>query len=187
MAAPASKTIQDLSGKWVMSKALSDSSDSGLSLQGINFVLRKTIGLATVNIDVKQHIAPPSAPNKSTDPVTHVDLLMSAAGLSSSQENRCLDDTWRESSDWLFGTVRARVRFTSIEELDDAFLKKGWLKEGEGKTLIIDETQNVKSGWTATQVWGFQIVKGERRYCRNLLVKKGSKRAEIRLVYDYQG
>jgi hypothetical protein len=44
---------------------------------------------------------------------------------------------------------------------------------------------NEANGWTATQVWGFQTVNGERRHCRNLLVVKEGKRVDLRFVYDY--
>jgi hypothetical protein len=35
------------------------------------------------------------------------------------------------------------------------------------------------------QVWGFQMVNGERRYVRNVVVKNATQKIETKLVYDY--
>jgi hypothetical protein len=185
MAAPADKTTKDLNGKWVMNKSLSDSADPALALQGIGFLLRKAIGLATVTLTINQYEAPPKPPNQSTEIYTHLDIEQSASGLTSTQENRCLDNEFREHTDWLFGTVRGQSRWVSLDEIEDAHLKKGWNVEGEGKTFVFSHVINEANGWTATQVWGFQTVNGERRHCRNLLVAKEGKRVELRFVYDY--
>ena len=77
----------------------------------MGFLLRKAINMASVSLDVKQYTAPPSPPSKSETPCTHIDIVQSAAGLTSTQENRCLDLEWRERTDWLFGTVKGRTRW----------------------------------------------------------------------------
>ena len=169
----------------MQNKSLSDSPEPALALQGISFLLRKTIGLATVTITVNQYEAPPKPPNTSTDIFTHIDIDQSASGLTSTQENRCLDNEYRDHTDWLFGSVRGVSRFVSLDELDDEHLKKGWLVEGEGKNFIYSHVESKDNGWTATQLWGFKTVNGERRHCRNLLVKKGDKRVELVFVYDF--
>ncbi|KEY65174.1 hypothetical protein S7711_08282 [Stachybotrys chartarum IBT 7711] len=174
MAAPTTVTTKNLTGKWSLNRTLSDSVEPGLSLQGINFVLRKSIGLATINIDLKQ---------SESGGVTRIDLDQSAAGMKPTHEERILDDQWRDHSDWIFGTVRTRTKWASAADLDDDFLRKGWISEGD---FIWNLAENVKGGWTAIQVWGFMTVNGERRHVRKLLVQKGNKRAEVRLVYDYQ-
>ena len=185
MAAPANKTTKDLNGKWVMNKSLSDSPEPALILQGISYLIRKAIGLATVTLTINEYDAPPKPPNTSTDVYTHIDIDQSASGLSSTQENRCLDNEYREHSDWLFGKVRGQSRFVSLDELEDEHLKKGWLAEGDGKAFVYSHVESEENGWTATQVWGFKTVNGERRHCRNLLVKKGDKRVELCFVYDW--
>ncbi|KAL7799136.1 hypothetical protein V8C37DRAFT_398960 [Trichoderma ceciliae] len=187
MAAPASKTTKDLNGKWTMNKSLSDSSEPVLALQGIGFLIRKTIGIATITLDVKQYEGPPKPPNTATDIVFHIDITQSASGLTSTQENRCFDDFPRDHTDWLFGTVTGRSRWVSLDEVTDDFLKQGWELEGEGKSFITNVAENKEKGWIAEQVWGFQIVNGERRYSRNVVVTKGEERAQIRLVYDFNG
>ncbi|KAF4952954.1 hypothetical protein FSARC_12533 [Fusarium sarcochroum] len=185
MAAPAEKTITDLSGKWVLNKQLSDSTDAILSLQGIGYLIRKGIGLATITLDINQYNAPPKPPNTSTDVFTHIDITQSASGLSSTQENRCLDFTYREHTDWLFGAVKGRSRFIALDEVEDDFLKKGWLVEGDGK-FIQSIAENETNGWVATQIWGFEEINGERRYVRHVLLVKGDKKVTARLIYDYQ-
>ncbi|KAF9879774.1 hypothetical protein CkaCkLH20_02585 [Colletotrichum karsti] len=192
MAAPASVTIADLSGKWVMNKTLSDSPEPALTLQGIGWMTRKAVGLATVTLTVKQYSASPSPPGTGTEPVTHIDIDQTATGgLKGTSENRCLDMEWREHSDWMFGSVRGQSRWMAPADIEDEFLKKGWL-EGDaeatgpdGKSHIYSHVESIDNGWTASQVWGFQTINGERRYARNVLVQKGGKRVEIRLVYDY--
>ncbi|KAI8266167.1 hypothetical protein K4K58_010303 [Colletotrichum sp. SAR11_239] len=193
MAAPADKTIADLSGKWVMNKTLSDSPEPALALQGISWMVRKAVGMATVTLHVKQYSAPPSPPGSGTEPVTHIDIdQFATAGLKGTTENRCLDMEWREHSDWMFGSVRGQSKWMSAEEIEDEFLKKGPWLEGEaeatgpdGKSHIYSHVESIDNGWTATQIWGFQIIDGQRRYARNVLVQKGGKRVEIRLVYDW--
>ncbi|KAK2005091.1 hypothetical protein LX36DRAFT_2560 [Colletotrichum falcatum] len=192
MAAPATKTIADLSGKWVMNKTLSDSPEPALSLQGIGWMTRKAIGLATVTLTVKQYTAPASPPAQGTEPVTHIDIdQVATGGLKGTSEERCLDSEFREHSDWMFGSVRGQSMWMSLDEIEDEFLKKGWLGgEAEavgpaGKGYIYSHVESIDNGWTATQVWGFQTIDGERRHARNILVQKGGKRVEIRLVYDW--
>ncbi|PKS06336.1 hypothetical protein jhhlp_007084 [Lomentospora prolificans] len=194
MAAPATSNIGQLGGRWLMNSKLSDSIEPGLTLQGISFLLRKTITLASVTLEIKQYIAAPKAPNTATDPVTHIDIQQIATGgLKGTREERCLDSVFRPHSDWIFGNVRGQSKWISLEEVDDEFLTKGWtLDENEeagpeGKKHVLSHVENIDNGWTATQVWGFQEVDGERRYVRNIVIKKGDKRVNMRLVYDYLG
>ncbi|KAL7628746.1 hypothetical protein AAE478_000261 [Parahypoxylon ruwenzoriense] len=131
MAAPASKTIGDLNGKWVLNKALSDSVEPALALQGVGWLVRKAIGSATVTLHVKQYKAAPSpidsssstpasAPPAADAPLaTHIDIqqTVGAAGLKGTAEHRCLDYEFRDHSDWLFGHVQGRSRFVAAAEL----------------------------------------------------------------------
>ncbi|KAF3016152.1 hypothetical protein E8E14_008718 [Neopestalotiopsis sp. 37M] len=193
MAAPANKTIGDLNGKWVMNKTLSDSPEPGLALQGIGYLTRKAIGFSTVTLDVKQY----------TDEATgvpHVDIEQTATGgLKGTSEKRTVDGTAREHSDWLFGKVKARSFFVTHEDLPgkireelggDDFLAGDWIvadgeKTGPGGALHLVNYVEAEAGWTAAQVWGFQTIGGERRYARNIVIKKGDKKVELRLVYDF--
>ncbi|PNY29329.1 Uncharacterized protein TCAP_00755 [Tolypocladium capitatum] len=184
MAAPANKTNKDLNGKWLMNRTLSDSADAGFVLQGIGYLTRTAIGFATVTIDVSQYDAPPKAPSTAEGTFVHIDIEQSASGLTSTKELRCLDDVPRNHSDWIFGAVQGQSRWVALDDVDDEYLKTGW-DAVEGKGLILSHVVSQGNGWTATQVWGFQTVHGERRYCRNILVQNGGERAEFRLVYDF--
>ncbi|KJZ72334.1 hypothetical protein HIM_08260 [Hirsutella minnesotensis 3608] len=182
MAAPANKTIKDLSGKWVLNKNLSDNPDKGLSLQGIGYLTRKAMGLASVTIVIKQYEGAPTPPSTAGGTVTRIDIEQSA-GPSTTKDDRCLDDLPRSYSHWLFGDVEGRSRWAKVADIDDAYLKKGW----EGDELVLSHLSNKGSGWEAYQVQGFQVISGERRYCRNVVITKGSERAEFRFVYDFSG
>ncbi|KAG5998386.1 hypothetical protein E4U43_002430 [Claviceps pusilla] len=186
MAAPADKTLNNLNGQWTVNYDLSESTDPALAIQGIGYFIRTAISYATISLSVTQYEAPPKPPNPSAETVTHIDIAQSASGLTSTQENRCVDDTLREHTDWLFGTVQGRTKWVSLEDVEDTYLKSGWEVEGDGK-FIWSHVENKEKGWTANQIWGFQSVNGERRYCRKIVVAKGSQRAEFRLVYDYDG
>ena len=68
---------------------------------------------------------------------------------------------------------------------DDDFLKTSWLDpEGEHIQAI---AESIGNGWTADQIWGFEEIKGERRYVRHVVVRKGDDWKLARLVYDYKG
>ncbi|KAH7129220.1 hypothetical protein EDB81DRAFT_697352 [Dactylonectria macrodidyma] len=184
MAAPPTKTTQDLNGKWVVNKDLSDSPDPVLSLQGISYLTRKAICMSTITVELEQFTAPPPPPSTSTDPAIHLNQTQSTS-LTATKEERCLDNETRDHSDWIFGAVKGNSRYVSLDEIEDEYLKKDWLIEGEGKTLIFSYAVSQGNGWDATQVWGFQTVNGERRYCRRVLATKGKKRATVFFVYDY--
>ncbi|CAI4216169.1 unnamed protein product [Parascedosporium putredinis] len=194
MAAPATSNIGNLQGRWLMNSKLSDSIEPGLSLQGISFLLRKTITLASVTLEIKQFIAPPLEPNKATEPVSHIDIQQIATGgLKGTREQRCLDSEFRPHSDWIFGNVSGQSKWISLDEVDDEYLTQGWALDAneeagpEGKKHVLSHVKNLDSGWTATQVWGFEEVEGERRYVRHIVIKKDDKRVNMRLVYDYLG
>ncbi|KAK8113895.1 hypothetical protein PG999_005964 [Apiospora kogelbergensis] len=203
MAAPASKTIGDLNGTWVMNKNLSDSTEPGLALQGVGYLTRKAIGFATVTLAVKQFMGPHTPPSTTEGECVRIDIAQTATGgIKGTTENRCVDGESRTHSDWLFGTVDSKSYFTT-DDVRDAVAKHGvegasadylagnWLEDESEKTgpdgaaHLVSVADNQKDGWIAVQVWGFQTIGGERRYARNIVLKKGDKEVEMRLVYDY--
>jgi len=216
MAAPQTKTIKDLNGKWVMvclpsrasplsshkptntpmqNKTQSTSVEPGLALQGVGWVTRKAVSMATLTLHVKQYNAPPSPPaDPSSAEVTHIEIEQTGTGgLKGSTEKRCLDYTFREHSDWLFGSVRGQSRWIAPGEIHDAYLKgEGLWLEGDaeaggpnGETHVLSHVESVDNGWTATQIWGFQLVDGERKHVRHIVIAKGSDRVQLKLVYDF--
>ncbi|KAK1755032.1 hypothetical protein QBC47DRAFT_207595 [Echria macrotheca] len=194
MAAPPSKTIKDLNGKWVMNKSQSDSIEPGLALQGIGWVTRKAVGMTTLTLHVKQFDAPPSPPADPSGPeVTHIEIEQTGtAGFKGTSEKRCLDYTFREHSDWLFGSVRGQTKWIARADVKDPFLNSNDWLEGEaeaggpaGETHVLSYVESLDNGWTATQIWGFQLVGGERKHVRLIVIAKGTDRVELKLVYDY--
>ncbi|KAH8177672.1 LCCL domain-containing protein [Sarocladium implicatum] len=190
MAAPPDKNIKNLTGQWYLNKSISDSIDPILVIQGISWFLRTAIGAASVHLDINQYQGPPRPPHESTDIYTHVDIEQTAAGLKGTHEKRTLDGFDREHQDWLFGSVKGKSQYVGLADLDDEFLKKGWIKEegkegDEDKFLILSHVVSLDNGWVAKQVWGFQEHEGQRRYARNILVTKDQQRAEVRLFYDF--
>ncbi|EJT46962.1 hypothetical protein A1Q1_04205 [Trichosporon asahii var. asahii CBS 2479] len=217
MAAPATKTIANISGSWGMS--LSDSTDAVLALQGIGWVTRKTIGAAGLTLAMKQYTAKdtdgehdlvyfPNTPGKEPDSawlasgpsseesvVIHFDQIITG-GLKGTSETRFVNGLLHDHTDWLFGTVSTQNVFREYAEivaLDDLHLagrgKQGpWIDDGT--PMLITQARS-PNGWVAIQTWGFQniAVNGttERRFARNIVVTKGKDRVEIRLVYDFLG
>lgn len=143
----------------------------------MGWLTRKAIGLATVTLHVKEYV--------DESGVTHVDIQQTATGgVKGTAENRTLDNTFREHSDWLFGSVKGRTGWVASKgEIADEFLREGW--EDSQAEFVVGYVESLDRGWTATQVWGFQEVNGERRYARNIVVAKGDERVEMRLVYDF--
>jgi hypothetical protein len=113
-------------------------------------------------------------------------------GLKGSTETRHFDGLLRSHSDWLFGSVDGQNLFWTADEvlaLDPYLAGK---EAGAGPWLPADEyvwtyAESTTNGWVVTQIWGFQEVKGERRFCRNIVATKGKNVAKARLVYDYLG
>ncbi|KAL1984108.1 hypothetical protein VTN96DRAFT_9608 [Rasamsonia emersonii] len=87
-------------------------------------------------------------------------------------------------------------RFLRGEILADGTEVEGFLVEeptgddlGEGEGLWLQSfVRNVDSGWTAEQIWGFEIVNGERRYTRRIAVADKNGNYQLgRMVYSFQG
>ncbi|KXX81908.1 hypothetical protein MMYC01_202320 [Madurella mycetomatis] len=193
MAAPANKNIGDLNGKWVMNKSQSSNIEPGLALQGIGWVTRKAVSMATLTLEIKQFVAPPSPPaDPANPPATHIEIEQTGTGgIKGSTEKRCLDNNFRDHSDWLFGHVKGQSRWLTPADISDPFLNSGWLEgEGEkggpnGETHLISHVESYDNDWTATQIWGFKTVEGVRKYCRNVVIAKGGERVELVLIYDF--
>ncbi|RPA81351.1 hypothetical protein BJ508DRAFT_361927 [Ascobolus immersus RN42] len=180
MAAPATTTTKDLSGTWVMNKTLSDSVDEILSLQGVGWILRKTITSATVTLTAK-HIT-----NAEGVEEINIDQTLTG-GIKGTTENRVLDWTPREHTDYIFGTVSSKSRRIPLaDKASDAFFSTGWTEDVSADGVINTEAVNTAAGWTAEQVWGFSSEKGgERRHTRKVRITKGDKTLEKVLVYDW--
>ncbi|KAH8701810.1 hypothetical protein BGW36DRAFT_355963 [Talaromyces proteolyticus] len=101
MAAPESVTIENLTGTWTLDSKLSADADPLLSLQGIGWIVRKGIKLATVTIKLKQFVGKnPQGDNE----VLQLTIGQSTGtGLGSTTENRLFDGTETSHEDHIFG------------------------------------------------------------------------------------
>ncbi|KAF2118126.1 hypothetical protein BDV96DRAFT_596999 [Lophiotrema nucula] len=201
MAAPADRTIKELDGKWILNKSISDSVEPVLALQGIGWLTRKAIGLATVT----QHLR---TTTEATDPpaTTIVIEQTVTGGLKGTTEKRTLDWQWRAHSDHLFGDLRGRSRYTTLSAIltdpqgsyedkaaldEDAKFLVGeegtWLEETKEGEVVESYVENEGKGWTGWQIWGFGDVKGERWLVRRFAIRKGKEVVRVRLVYEWAG
>ncbi|KAG9229043.1 hypothetical protein BJ875DRAFT_489273 [Amylocarpus encephaloides] len=181
MAAPASVSLQDLTGNFTLNKKLSSSPEAMLVLQGIGWVARKALSMAPITLHVKQF---------SEEGEAHVHIAQTApGGIQGALERRAFNGKEVEYELPTIGKIKGRSSMVALESIDDSFLKKNWVLEAEG-TLMRSCIDSVDNGWSANQVWGFQEIGGKRHYCRNivLLSGKGKKdRKELLFIYDYLG
>jgi len=186
MAAPESATLENLNGTWIMNKTLSDDPDAILQLQGVGWIIRKAISLLTITLIVKEY--------RDADGKYHIDIEQpGAAGIKGTSEHRTVNGGWSEHEDHIFGAVKGLTTWQKLSELkdddeDEAFLKKGWAEDiVKSDEVIKARADSIKNGWASTQIWGFEVINGDRRYVRHVVVKKGDKTIRSKLIYDYTG
>ena len=162
-----------------------------LALQGINWLIRKVVSLATVTMRVTEFI--------DDDKTTHIRIEQTATGgIKGETEIRKLDWSVVPHVSGVFGEMSNRSRWTSIGSSAESgdggslhpWLTEGWLEEdanGDGKEHIQNWVVNERMGWTAEQIWGFAILDGKRYQVRKFLVKKGEEEAKARMVYEWKG
>ncbi|KAK7468742.1 hypothetical protein VKT23_003245 [Stygiomarasmius scandens] len=187
MAVPTEFTIQNLSGKFTMNKSLSDSHDEILRLQGIGWIKRRAIAVATITLSVNHY--------KDGNGVEHIDIDQTlTGGIPGTTERRTLDWTERETNDSLFGPVVGKSRRIKNldEEIENEFMKKSWtndtVEHGPVHSWVKSDTAKSGTSWLAEQVWGVEEIDGERRYARHVhFIGPGGEVIDARLVYDYVG
>ncbi|PYH42072.1 uncharacterized protein BP01DRAFT_326013 [Aspergillus saccharolyticus JOP 1030-1] len=219
MAAPTEVTIKNLSGEWTMNKTLSNSTDPILSLQGMSWLTRKALNIATVTLHINAY---PDSEDASVIHI-HIDQTLTG-GVKGTSEHRLSDGKKREHTDHLFGHVEGQsryirgstgsdgrvrpnqafltksndpkvVQFLNGEILADGKHSDGFLVEtslgqefGEGEGLWFQSfVESLDNGWTAEQIWGFEVIDGERYYTRRVVVAKGKQVELARFVYSYVG
>ncbi|KAI9668855.1 MAG: hypothetical protein M1831_000925 [Alyxoria varia] len=178
MAAPDSITLENLNGKFFMNKQVSTDPDPILALQGISWVTRTAVSLATITLHISQY--------KDDEGITHIDIdQVLTGGIPGTSEKRALNWEDREHNDHIFGEVIGKSRWTNLTDVQDEFLKKDWAKESSEGNVIETYVKSVTQGWESSQIWGFQMFDGKRHYARNVLVTKGDERREARFIYEY--
>jgi hypothetical protein len=69
-------------------------------------------------------------------------------------------------------------------------LTEGWLDEKvgpNGEGFVQNWAINEENGWTAEQIWGFSMIKGQRYKTRKILVTKGDTVLPLTLAYEWKG
>jgi hypothetical protein len=179
-------------------KTLSDSPDPVLALQGVGWLTRKAIGVATVT----QHLKQTPTTGEDGKPTTHIEIeQLVTGGVKGSTESRTLDWQYRGHTDWLFGTLQGRSRYNTLkaiqeehagkpnEEEDVKYLSEGWLPETLDGEIVESFVDNDGAKWTGWQVWGFAQINNERKLTRRFAIRRKNKADVVRihLTYDWVG
>ncbi|RDW59259.1 hypothetical protein BP5796_12183 [Coleophoma crateriformis] len=181
MAAPASITLKSLDGQWAMNRKLSGDYDPVLKLQGVNWLMRKVLSMASVTVTIKEW---------EEGGLTHIHVEnRPASGLPPTTEDRIFDYKGIELAHPLFGKVRSQTRWAGAADLDevDEFLAKGFETEASKTLFVHIMTEHLDHGVVTHQAWGFEEVEGERFQTRHIVVKKGDEVLRMMLAYDYLG
>ncbi|KAB5550766.1 hypothetical protein GE09DRAFT_1123633, partial [Coniochaeta sp. 2T2.1] len=192
MAAPSEVSMHDLTGFWTLSKPLSGAFDPVFAIQGIPWIFRKIISMASLALKATQEVD-----ESGTKTLVFTQIVSIAiAGLSEEKEVRVLDGREKVHSSALFGTSSARSRLVNLSTATghdgkplDPLLTQDFLHEGEPgeENNLYDVVVHQTHGWVMEQLWGFGMVNDERRLIRTLAIKKGDKVAYTKAVYDWKG
>lgn len=178
MAAPESKTLQSLGGKWTLNKDLSDDFSPVLALQGTNTMIRKAVGVASVHLKVTHD----------TPDIIHMENTATAAGIPGTKEDYQLDYQWRTSQDPFFGEVEGRSRWITQADAKANGAEGEWLEGDSDGKLIQAVGKKPDDAWIATHLWGFENVEGARRHTRRVKVtSRDGEEVKVRMVYDFDG
>ncbi|KFY14007.1 hypothetical protein V492_02919 [Pseudogymnoascus sp. VKM F-4246] len=186
MATPAELTIANLNGQWILNKTLSDPTEPVLTLQGVGWLKRKAIGIATITLAITEKV-------ENGDTIIDIEST-GTGGIQGTAEHRVTNFVERAHEDHVFGSLTGQTKWldsTSPEWATlESFQKEGWLDEKvgpNGEPHIYTTAVNAANGWTAIQVWGFTELNGLRYYTRKITITKGSEVLKVTLYYDYAG
>ncbi|KAL4881105.1 hypothetical protein BJY04DRAFT_218622 [Aspergillus karnatakaensis] len=176
-------------------KALSDNADGFLTLQGVPWLLRKAIRLASPKLTITQ--------STNEKGVAVVDLSVVGIGGRVVTEQRVLDWEPVLSHNPLYGRTMTRSRLYSSmlersprhSDEDYAYLSARIAKDGSASCWAEGEGEdglhlhcvisNEEGGWTIDQVWGFEEINGERYHTRRSVLIKGEAVERGRIVYRF--
>lgn len=189
MAVPPEVTIKNLRGTFISAKHLSDNPDELLRLQGMSWFKRQAVAAFNLTLAVKHY----------TDDagVEHVDIDQKlSGGIPGGSDNHPLDYIERPYIDDVFGPLVFKSRRAPILEIEEEFLKQDWaddtIADGVIHTVAWSDGKTESPKWKAEQAWGFQIIKGERKHVKRIVLtlldpNKQRSPVQVRLVYDYVG
>ncbi|KAL4896754.1 hypothetical protein BDV59DRAFT_171416 [Aspergillus ambiguus] len=152
------------------------------------------------HIDIKQYVTggiEGTTENRTTDWQTreHQDHIFGRVEGQSKffRGSKSADGKVRPNHAWSTETDDEQVKkFLNGEILKDGSECDGWIVEnlgeeyGEGEGLWLQSfVRSLDSTWTAEQIWGFEIINGERYYTRRVVVANNGSYEMARLIYTY--
>ncbi|KIK30383.1 hypothetical protein PISMIDRAFT_6459 [Pisolithus microcarpus 441] len=203
MTTPSSVSTKNFNGVFVSDKQSSDSTDELLRLQGMSWYKRRAVSICNLTLSIKHYT--------DDDGVERIDVDQKlSGGFSGGSDNHILDCQERRCNDDVFGQLIYKTRRVSLELIEDEFLKTGWtedaLADGVIHTVAWSDPEDRHSSYTwkaeqvypmpadqlsltslSIQIWGFQLVDGERQHVRltSLTSDKKDSPVRVRLVYKY--
>lgn len=176
---PEDVTIHNLSGVYGLNHALSDSSQAVLKMQRVNWMVRQAVAYSALDVTLKQYV---------NEEGRHcLDQEQLSTGGVKNFEDRVMDWEPTVKHNWIWGEVNGRSRYVALSELEDEYLKSGWSQDTIEGEVVEVYAESVTDTWSATQIWGFAVVDGQRRHVRKILAQKpGSADLRIRMVYDWK-
>jgi len=184
MSAPPILTIRDLSGKYILNKRLSDSTDKIFREQGVGWVSRWRLSKAQIVTAWIRHFRERGREYLEIDEMFH-------KRDSTTRERYALDGMPLELNDVCGRPAVSRGWRIRTTDIQDQFLKRGWVNDVLSHGAIYTKVEgyvrgDLKRRWVEEQTMGFQDIAGDRRFVRHIkfTTEKGEV-IEVRLVYDY--
>jgi hypothetical protein len=135
----------DLTGKWTLSRALSDDTEELLLLQGFGYFLRKAARLGTVILLFTHD-------TKASPPLLHV-TVVPPAGFAKESRERKIDGEKVEDKHFMFGTNHVTWNpKTKKDELDSYFTEEEWITDDLLEEIIEDGNGNFTNYGVSFQV-----------------------------------
>ncbi|KAK3935185.1 hypothetical protein QBC46DRAFT_453675 [Diplogelasinospora grovesii] len=191
MASPKDVTINNLTGKWVLDRGLSDNLEEALTIQGVPFLIRKIMLMVNVTETVQE--------TTNADGIQGLLVTKAAAGLKGQAD--AFDGTGKEvimGGGGYFGAeVRVRSWWVDLSsdskpkhptgEPLDPYLLKDWIAEGPKGVPGHFAGSGEKAGVKDNMFWGFCQIGGKRYRAVKYYIRKGDREVRARLVFGWVG
>nr|POF03468.1 hypothetical protein CFP56_72564 [Quercus suber] len=159
---------------------MSDSLEPMLKIQGFPWLLRKSLGMVTVELSLVHKSGSPD----SITAKTHI----RPGSYETTEDTFQLDNEPHERSDKNIGKVVASARYLKIDEIQDQDVKDKVKAGNEGTGDVIEQaTQAPEKNWETKGYWTFEVINGTRYLCRYTMVldTKSKERHVLKSVYTY--
>lgn len=184
MSAPPTPTTRDLSGKYILNKRLSDSTDKIFKEQGVGWISRLRLSTAPIVTAWIRHFRERGREYLEIDGMFH-------KRNSTTAERYALDGRPLEFDDVCGRPAVSRGWRVRTTEIKDPFLRRGWADDVHSHSAIYTSVEgyvrgDLKRRWVEEQTMGFQDIAGDRRFVRHIkLTTEKGEVVGVRLVYDY--